>query len=250
MWDVALDRETLLRRATDYPELLLGIVGAYGEKVDRPAPRLWVDHAPGNVKYASLLFDMFPGAKLIHIVRDGRATAASVIDLDWGPNNVASAARWWVTFVSRGLAVESMYGPERVRRVVYERLVREPEAALGEICDFVGLDFRPEMVEGTGFTVPGFTADQHALVGRRPSAERLDAWRNRFTSREVEIYESIAADLLIGLGYETRYGWRARRMSTGEKLRLVFQELVRRNVVNRVRLRRRIRREIDEGGRR
>jgi hypothetical protein len=240
IWNVEIDRTRLLEDSRSYPELLLGIVGAYGQKVDKPEPRVWVDHAPGNVKYSSLLFEMFPEAKLIHMVRDGRATAASVMDLDWGPNNVASAAKWWVSFVSRGLAAESMYGP-RVKRVRYESLVARPERTLEEVCGFVGLDFRPEMVGGTGFAVPHFTSKQHALVGRTPDRERLGAWRKALTPREIEVFESIAADLLAGLGYEQLHGWQARRLTSTEKVKFVMHELYRRNVVNRTRLRRRIR---------
>jgi len=248
IWDVEIDPARLLERSESYPELLRGIIGAYGGKTDKPDPRVWIDHAPGNVKYASLLFEMFPGAKLIHIVRDGRATASSVIDLDWGPNNVGSAAKWWVTFVTRGLAAESIYGAERAMRVYYEDLVVRPQETLRRVCDFVEIDFRPEMVEGTGFQVPGFTAQQHALVGRAPDRKRLEAWRDKLTAREVEIFESIAVDLLAGLDYELVYGWQARRLSSLEKVKLVGQELYRRNIRNRILLRRRIRRSVADVG--
>ena len=66
---------------------------------------------------------------------------------------------------------------------------------------------------------------------------------NQEDARKVE---SLAADLLIGLGYEPLYGWRARRPTSLEKARLILQEIYRRNVVNRLRLRRRIRRSVSE----
>ncbi len=244
VWDVSIDRERLLSTCTTYPELLLGIVAAYGRKVERIRPAVWVDHAPGNVKNTSLLFELFPGARLIHIVRDGRAAAASVMKLDWGPNTAASAAKWWVTFVTRGLSAESIYGPDRVIRVLYEDLVSDPESSLKRICSFVGLDYRSEMISGTGFTVPGFTAGQHSLVGQKPLRDRVQAWREMLTSREIEIFESIAVDLLTGLGYETIHGWQARRMTSSEKIKLAFRELYQRHVVNRKRLRRRIDRSV------
>jgi hypothetical protein len=244
IWDVEIDRTFLVEHCSTYPELLLGIVAAYGRKTGKIEPRLWVDHAPGNVKYFSLLLEMFPEARLIHIVRDARAASSSVIPLDWGPNNAASAARWWVSFVARGLAAEAMHGPVRVIRIRYEDLVARPEPTLKRVCDFAGIDYRPEMVAGTGFGVPGFTAGQHALIGKAPDRSRLEAWRKALSRREIEIVESIAVDLLSGLGYATVHGWRARRLTSSEKARFTLQEIYRRNVINRRRLRRRIRRSL------
>jgi len=249
IWEIEIDQAAALNSCKSYPELLLHIVGVYGAKAGKPSAKLWIDHTPGNIKFASLLVDQFPEARLIHMVRDGRATAASVVGLDWGPNTVAAAAEWWVDYVTRGLAVESLYGQQRVKRVVYEQLVTEPEDALRDICAFLGIDYDPGMIEGRGFKVPGFTADQHALVGRRPDPARLEAWRKTLTQREIEVIESIAVDLLSGLGYEPVYGWRARRMTGGEKVAFVFQELYRRHIVNRIRLRRRIHQSVSGGER-
>jgi hypothetical protein len=245
IWDVGIERARLLDGCGSYPDLLRRIVRAYGRKAGRAEAEVWVDHTPGNIKYASLLFEQFPEARLIHMVRDGRATAASVVELDWGPNTVAAAAKWWLDYVTRGLAVEAVHGADRVARVVYEELVSEPERTLREVCDFLEIEYRPEMVEGTGFEVPPFTVGQHALVGQRPNPERLQAWRNTLAPREIEQFESIAVDLLTGLGYETIYGWGARRLTAGEKVGLALRELYRRHILNRMRLRRRIHRSVE-----
>ncbi len=249
VWEVDVDRGELLDGCDTYPELLRRIVRAYGRKVGRAEAEVWVDHTPGGIKFASLLFEQFPEARLIHMVRDGRATAASVIPLDWGPNTVVAAAAWWVDYVARGLAAESLYGPDRVRRVVYEQLVAEPERVLREVADFAGIDYRAEMLEGSGFRVPRFTLDQHALVGRRPDPARRAAWRNVLTPREIELFESVAVDLLAGLGYAPLYGWGARRPSAAEKASMAWRELYRRHVANRMLLRRRIRRSLADGER-
>lgn len=246
IWDVDLGEAGLRDDCGSYPELLLRIVRAYGRKAGKAEPEVWIDHTPGNIKFASLLFDQFPGARMIHMVRDGRATASSVMELDWGPNTVVTAAKWWMDYVTRGLAAESVYGPERVKRVVYEDLVSKPERSLREVCDFLRIDYLPEMVDGRGFDVPRFTAGQHALVGQRPNVDRLHAWKKVLTPRDIEMFESIAVDLLAGLGYEPVYGWRARRPTSWEKIRLAFRELYHRHILNRMRLRDRIHRTVEE----
>jgi len=247
IWDVQIDPARLLDECTSYPELLLGIVRAYAAKAGRADIDMWIDHTPGNVKYAAVLFDQFPDAKVIHMVRDGRAIAASVMPLDWGPNTVVTAADWWVEFVTLGVDAEAEFGPQRVKRVVYEELVAEPEKTLAETCEFLGLDYRPEMVGGSGFAVPRFTVGQHALVGKRPNPERLSAWKKSLTPRQIEVFESIALEVLTRMGYEPLYGREARRLGPGEKMGLALRELYRRHILNRMRLRRRIHRSVEPG---
>ena len=75
---------------------------------------------------AYLLNEEFPKAKYIHLLRDGRAVANSVLSLDWGPNTIPVAARSWVKNVSYGLAAESFFNNEKILRVKYENLTLKP----------------------------------------------------------------------------------------------------------------------------
>ena len=64
--------------------------------------------------------------------------AASLLPLDWGPNNTLHAAEYWLAHTAPGLAAESELGAERVLRVKYEDLVSQPESALQRIASFAG----------------------------------------------------------------------------------------------------------------
>ena len=79
-----------------FQELFLWLAQSYGDKVRKPGTAICVDHTPLNIKYADMLFDLFPEAKMIHLVRDGRAVASSIMPLDWGPNTIDRAASSWV----------------------------------------------------------------------------------------------------------------------------------------------------------
>jgi len=128
IWDLALGAE-LPQEVTSYPGLIEWIVRMYGRRVGKPDPGIWIDHTPENRKHADLLFDLFPESKMIHIIRDGRAVAASIMPLDWGANTIDRAAHYWQTRVTQGLAAES-FSKDRVIRVKYEELAREPEETL------------------------------------------------------------------------------------------------------------------------
>jgi hypothetical protein len=237
--DTALLRQSLDATNLTYADGLLWLVAKYGECVGKPAARFWIDHTPANVRSAVTLSELFPRAKFIHIVRDGRGVASSILPLDWGPNTIDGVADWWTESVAYGLAAESWGGTERVARVRYEDLVLSFESTVRKLCSFVGLDFQPAMLKADGFKVPGYTTTQHALVGSVPQPSRVNAWERSLAARQIEIFEAIAGELLRYLGYELKYGLKARKATRAEKWLFAIQDLYSKKLVNKVRLNRR-----------
>jgi hypothetical protein len=223
------------REIRSYRDLILWMVKAYAENNSRPHAGMWIDHTPANIQFTGTLAEIFPEARFIHLVRDGRAVAASIIPLDWGANTIDRAAYSWMEFISCGIAAEASLGHERILRVSYEDLLREPQSTLERICFFLNLQDQPRMTEGGGFRVPGYTARQHSLLGRKPDAQRAHAWEKRFTPRQIEIFESIAGDLLSSLGYPLIFGNSARKMSVMDRMVSGIRELYKVNIVNKLR---------------
>ena len=48
-----------------------------------------------NVRASQTLLRLFPEARFIHALRDGRDSAASVTGKTWGPRRVGAAIGWW-----------------------------------------------------------------------------------------------------------------------------------------------------------
>lgn len=225
LWE--LDSKALagLSRAS-YPDFLRSLVCAYQQCVGKQQAKVWIDHTPNNLSYSHALLELFPEAKFVHIVRDGRAVAASVLPLDWGPNTVDHAAKWWLERLSSCFATELGLSPARILRVRYEDVVSRPEEALQTLCKFLGLEFEPTMVQGGGFRVPGYTRAQHHLVEGKPDPSRIDRWKKTLSSRDIELFEFRAADVLQHLGYPLVFGVRARRITRQENLKLNTFNLV------------------------
>ncbi len=220
---------------TSYQELINFIVKLYGEKVGKPNPKIWIDHTPTNMKFSSTLIDLFPDAKFIHIVRDGRAVASSLIPLDWGPNTIDKAAHFWLKRLRYGIEAENSIKKGHIIRISFEKLVENPQETLEGICTFLNITYEGQMLKGTGFNVPSYTAGQHSLIGKPPDKSRINIWKEKLTSRQIEIFESIAGDTLLKLGYSLHYGLKAREITTTEKLLLNFQDALRRRFVNKFR---------------
>ena len=204
-------------------ELLNWIIGQYAQQQEKSQASIWVDHTPENIGYAHSLLELFPNARFIHIVRDGRAVAASIMPLDWGPNSIMKTSRWWMRMMSFGLAAEQALGPESVMRVKYEDLVLNPEATMRAVSHFLKINYQPTMLHATGFNPPSYTTRQHKLVGNRPDASVVNRWESKLTSRQIEIFEHQTRDFLSFLGYPMRFGM----MAKGPSFREVQQDKIR-----------------------
>lgn len=206
-WD--LDETALLHVEEDpgqnYAGLLHKLVVAYGSCVGQSSFDLWIDHTPKNIRCLSTLFALFPEGRAIHIVRDGRGVAASVMPLDWGPNTVISAAHWWVHHMAFGLAAESFFGGDRVLRVSYDDLVSDPQRELERICAWLDIEYVADMRRGGGFKYASGLFRYHALIHEAPDASRASAWRQSLSARQIKTFENRTSDFLPSLGYDLLY---------------------------------------------
>lgn len=235
LWDVELAEKPDDR--VPYPALLRELAAAYGRQAGKPEARVWFDHTPGNIRFGRSLHESFPEARFLHLVRDGRAVAASVIPLDWGPNTAREAAHHWATQVCAGLALQAWLGEEQVHLVHYEDLVREPQQTLRSVCDFLGIPYSEDMITVRDYRVQKWTAQQHALVAGAPDPARLTAWRSALTPAQIRDFERTTGELLDYLGYDTDHGATAGRPGSWEGLRTTAWAAARRLAVDKVRFR-------------
>ncbi len=181
-------------------ELILSIVMCYAQEHGKGDADFWIDHTPSHVRYFETLFDIFPECKIVHMVRDGRAVASSLMQVDWGPNSIPHAAAHWIDALAYGLAMEHKY-PHAVMRVHYEDLVRKPEKTIRAMCDFAHLPYNDSMMQQGDARVPAYTRKQHALVGGKIDPGRAVAWKKNLSQREIGMFEYLTFDMLAHLGY-------------------------------------------------
>lgn len=165
----------------------------------------WGDKTPIYASYVDLIHEMFPQAQFVHIVRDGRDVALSMLD-KWGDElhiDVCFAARNWVRRIRQAQASGARLGPDLFYELRYENLVADPEAELRPLCDFLGEPYLPEMAEpqrlGRERFQPG---DFHAAVRQPPGTQRIDRWKQEMSLADQRLFQRIAGPLLAGLGYE------------------------------------------------
>ena len=163
----------------------------------------WGQKTPRFVRHLPLLQAHFPEAGFVHLVRDPRAVAASLIRSNVHRSTAYYAARRWRMDVDFGLAFEQA-SPQRILRVGYEELVANPERVLRKVCQFCDLEFDPTMMaspQGGGPEYSSFYSQIHANVDRPATPEFVDRWAGELTDQQVALIESVAGERLEQLGY-------------------------------------------------
>jgi hypothetical protein len=145
--DVERVRREFWQGEPTYARLFALIQRQYAEREGKPR---WGDQTGLIERYADPIFAAYPGAKLLHMVRDPRDRyEAARARHARGQGRVGAATARWLYSVGLGERNERRY-PERYRVVRYEELVREPEATLRAVCAFLDEPYMPAMLSMAG----------------------------------------------------------------------------------------------------
>ena len=149
------------------------IVGANVHRASHRLPRLW------------------PNARYIHLVRDPRDVAASIMEQGWFGSYWHATDHWhraeleWDT-------LRGTLPPDRYIEITFEDLVADPKATLTKACDFIGVPYTNAVLDTYTASTDYGTAD--------PS--RIQSWATNMSVENVGLVEARSRDLLVARGYE------------------------------------------------
>lgn len=207
---LGLDAEAVERSdaaSRTYPQFVSAL---YAELAQQRGKPLAGEKTPDYVRYLPLLHRLFPRTRTVHIIRDGRDVALSLLEWAtpkkgpgrlslWRREPVGVCALWW-----RSQVEGQRHGPElptgSYLEVKYERLVASSREILERISEFLGLRFADEMLafhRGKLRRAPGLSAKKAWL----PPTPGLRDWRAQLDPRSIELFEELAGDRLVANGY-------------------------------------------------
>jgi hypothetical protein len=199
----AKELATTMRReeGVDFAEAIRKVYRAYARMHGKSR---YGDKTPAYVQHIRSLAGIFPEARFVHIIRDGRDVATSLAEVQWGPGDVLEAALQWRERVARGRHARMELGGHRYLEVRYEQLVAEPEPLLREVSGFLELPFVEAMVRHSETAlerIPGRSDGLHRRAATAPVTGVRD-WRRDMAREDLEAVEAAVGDLLDELGYE------------------------------------------------
>ncbi len=190
----------------------------YAEHQGKPR---WGDKTPGYGKHMQKIEEALPEARFVHLIRDGRDVALSILNQSFGPSSVEKAAEKWKYRIEMGR--NEARGLSHYLEVRYEDLVLDTERTLRGICEFCELPWDPavltyheraeERLQEKARDLPpsrpgrsprpaALRLASHALAKEPPRADRVDRWRTEMSAADRAAFEEVAGELLNELGYE------------------------------------------------
>ncbi len=143
----------LMRDSKSLAQFIDRFMDAYRIRENRP---IWCEKSPRNILRLDWIWQRFPKARVIHIVRDGRDVACSLrhhpkrkrVGDEYVPTNInrpiSQCINQWKRYVEAGIAHR---GDERYMEVRYEDLIADYESTTKRICAHCRVDWSPEILD-------------------------------------------------------------------------------------------------------
>ncbi len=185
----------------DYPEAVRRLYALYARKHDKGR---YGDKTQSNIHHLPLLAELFPEARFVHAIRDGRDVALAHTD----GTKIEQVAMSWKRRVAEGREAGADLGPDRYFESRFEELIEDTEGAVRRICGFIDLPYDPVML--TYYERAGDIVSTTAVPDRHkdiylPPTKGLRDWRRELSDDQVARFEALAGDLLSDLGYERKF---------------------------------------------
>ena len=111
---------------------------------------MYIDKELANFEYVGLMATLFPQAKFIHMDRAPMDIFLSCFrnSIPGVPetSNLTALAEYYV-YMKRLVGLWRNLFADRLMVINYQSLVREPEDVVRASCDFLGIEFKQEMLE-------------------------------------------------------------------------------------------------------
>ena len=133
---------------------------------------------------------LWPEACYIHLLRDPRDVARSVVQKGWA-GSLYQAAEFWIEAERSWDALRPQLEPGRSIEVRYEELVTAPERELARLCGFIGVGYSEAML--------AYPEDARQYPPPDPSL--ASQWRTKLTPRETALGETRTAPQMAERGY-------------------------------------------------
>lgn len=211
-WEISADKvleKIMNREYRRYSELVLRIYELYAE-VKGKKPLIYGDKNNFYVNHIEEISEIFPDAKFIHLIRDGRDVAASFAELDrrqivskYAPpagRDIQSIAIEWV---ANNVEV-SRHTNSSFLKIHYEDLVTFPIQTIGIICDFLRLPYSnnielfflhndepKEFLQWKERTTGGVVGTQ------------VSRYKNELSASDITQFMAIGGPLLKHFGYDS-----------------------------------------------
>jgi hypothetical protein len=166
----------------------------------RSSGRRWIDQSPTYTLILTELASVFPAAKFVHVLRDGRSVVTSMLntgfDTAWA-TDFAEACRTWTHFVRHAREFE-IRQPDRCLTVRLADLEQAPADAFEKVFSFLGAAVSDA---ASAYLAKNRINSSYADAEHsEDSAYGLACW-DSWSDAERELFRDLAGDALVDTGF-------------------------------------------------
>jgi hypothetical protein len=153
-----------------------------------------LERTPLHALHARLIAELYPDAGVVHVIRDGRDVALSLVRrTQWGADSITDAAREWAECVRGGRQAS---GLERYVEVRYEDLLADPSRCIEGMFERLGLEPSGDAVEAA---LGELGVARNVEPGDRIGTGK---WRQAYSRADLGAFDRVAGETVRELGYE------------------------------------------------
>lgn len=182
-------------------------------------PVIWGDKNNAYGNYIDVLNYLFPSARFIHLVRDGRAVLNSYkkLNVDKAQKHapiltkeVKIVAHQWADMTDRIDRHLKKFAPDRHVTVRYEDLVRDFDQVTKNLCDFLQIEYNASMRDfdelNRQYELEPREYGWKANTFEPIDPTKCDSWLRELIDDDIRAFETEAANRLARYGYECGFG--------------------------------------------
>jgi hypothetical protein len=174
---------------------------------NKKSKKYFCEKTPQHLYSVKEILSLYPAAKFIYLVRDGRDVVNSLMKMPWRPDGLINNSRFWKSYIQLGQKLEASMPESSFFTVRYEDLLNNPEGTLKIIFEYLGIEYSPQILsrtEGTGsenIFSDWETSWKHKSLDEIDST-RVGAWLKELTVEDQLVLNWHQHKLLTKLGYE------------------------------------------------
>jgi hypothetical protein len=201
-----LDPDEAIERLLASPPTLGSMLATcfvmFAERQGKPR---WGDKRPAYAARMAAIWDLFPNAQFIHVVRDPRACVVSLRKLGWYDGQIAPAVELWERSINSANSWRPRLAADQLLEVRYEDLVPNPRETLTRVATFAGLAADEDaMRQMLSYHELEETRSQryHANLSRPLDPARISGWTADLEKPEIAFVEEAAGPFMRQWGYD------------------------------------------------
>lgn len=203
-WGVRLDKDAIYRMARQFSLFELN-KNIYEFLAMQCGARYWCCKSMGNMYFSDALEKVSPNLKYIYLYRDGRDVALSFQKAIVGEKHNYHIAKQWHADQQACLRLRDRVPADRFFVLNYEQLIQHPEQTIRQLCAFLGIDFQDAMLHYYISDESRRTAEGGAMwtnLTKPVMQDNANKFLREMSASDIRIFESVAFDSLVALGYQ------------------------------------------------